>query len=166
MMVIQTLSIKKINTLKLIAAIGICLLTGVISSLLSMKWMYPWFAGINKPQWNPPDNIFGPVWTILYVLMGIALYLIWKSSPSSKQKKNAELLFAFQLFLNFWWSIVFFRFHSPEFALLIILMMDLFIIITIFQFAKISRTASWLMVPYISWVCFASMLNYSIYSLN
>jgi tryptophan-rich sensory protein len=98
--------------------------------------------------------------------MGISLWLIWKSNAPITQQKKAIYFFAVQLFINFWWSIVFFKFQSPIFGLIVISLMVFAILITIFQFAPISRLASWLLVPYISWVCFATILNYTIWSLN
>ena len=160
----------KINSIpsgwKLLISILICQLTGIISGLLSDVGNNAWFNSLNKPTWNPPDYIFGPVWTFLYLLIGVALWLIWKSSVQETRKKNAECLFATQLFLNFWWSILFFKFHSPMWAFIDIVLMILLIIITIFKFASISKPAAWLLVPYISWVCFAAILNYTIYSIN
>ncbi len=151
---------------KIVIAILICEATGIVSGLISQADMNPWFDTLNKPSWNPPGAVFAPVWTTLYLLMGISLGLVWKSSAPEPEKKAAEYLFAAQLFLNFWWSIVFFKFHSLGGAFLIIVLMIITIIWTIFKFAPISRAASWLLVPYISWVCFASILNYTIWSLN
>jgi translocator protein len=143
-----------------------CEAIGIVSGLLSQTEMKTWFITINKPSWNPPAYLFGPVWTILYFLMGIAMWLIWKSDKIESKKTNALLLFALQLFLNFWWSILFFKFHLPGLAFVDIILMVIIIIITIFRFAPISRLAAWLLVPYISWVCFASILNYTIWILN
>jgi tryptophan-rich sensory protein len=149
-----------------VIAVVICEATGILSGLISQTYMNPWFDTLNKPSWNPPGYIFGPVWTFLYLLMGTALWLVWKSDAPEQKKKNAELIFALQLFLNFWWSILFFRFHSPAFAFMEIILLLATIFITIFRFAPISRTAAWLMVPYISWVSFASILNYTIWMMN
>jgi len=154
---------------KIVVAILICELTGIISSIISMPSMYPWFSEIQKPSWNPPSTIFAPVWTTLYLLMGISLALVWKKDVGSGQeeaKQNAMLWFALQLFLNFWWSIVFFKFHSLSISLVVIVLMVVSIIITIFKFAPFSKVASWLLIPYISWVCFASILNFTIWQLN
>jgi tryptophan-rich sensory protein len=107
-----------------------------------------------------------PVWTTLYVLMGLALYLVWKSSADADLKRTAIILFALQLTLNFFWSIIFFTAHQPGWALVEIAAMWLMILLTIFWFGKISSTAAWLLVPYICWVSFASVLNYSIWRLN
>ncbi|HOY05493.1 MAG TPA: tryptophan-rich sensory protein [Saprospiraceae bacterium] len=151
---------------KWVIAVVICEAAGIVSALISMTAMNPWFDTLNKPSWNPPAYLFGPVWTFLYVLMGTALWLIWKSDAPEKEKKSAEIVFAIQLFLNFWWSIIFFRYHELALAFAEVILLLITIAITIFRFAPISRTAAWLMVPYISWVSFASMLNYTIWMMN
>jgi translocator protein len=151
---------------KLVISIFICQVIGISSGLLSQNDNSTWFETLNKPSWNPPGYLFAPVWTFLYLLMGISLWLVWKSNASQPQKLKSVIIFAIQLFLNFCWSILFFRFHSPELALVDILLLITTIILTMFTFSTISRLASWLLVPYISWVCFAAMLNYTIYFLN
>ncbi len=151
---------------KFIIAIVLCELTGAISGLISMTSMNPWFDTINKPSWNPPSYLFGPVWAVLYLLMGISFTLIWKSSAPIATKRIAETVFFIQLCLNFCWSILFFKLHSPALALIDILLMVVAILITIFRFASISKAAAWLLVPYILWVCFATMLNFAIWSMN
>lgn len=151
---------------KWVIAVVICEASGLLSGFISQTYMNPWFDTLNKPSWNPPDYIFGPVWSFLYLLMGTALWLVWKSDAPEQEKRNAELIFAVQLFLNFWWSIIFFRFHSLSFAFFEVLLLFVTIVVTMFRFAPISRTASWLMVPYISWVSFASILNYTIWMMN
>jgi len=98
--------------------------------------------------------------------MGISLWLIWKSNTPAPQKINLIILFALQLFLNFWWSIIFFKFHSPSLALLNIILMLILILLTIINFSKFSKAAAWLLVPYIAWVSFATILNYTIWILN
>lgn len=154
------------NTWKLVICILICEGTGIISGFIGSARDNVWFDNLQKPSWNPPNYIFAPVWTTLFLLMAIALWLVWKSNAPEPQKKRAEWLFALQLFLNFWWSVLFFRLESPSLAFADILLMIVIIITTIFQFAKISKTAAWLLVPYISWVSFASLLNYEIWKLN
>lgn len=151
---------------KLVIAIFICEATGIVSGLLSQSDLNTWFSTLHKPTWNPPGYLFGPVWTLLYLLMGISLWLIWKSDAPEPKKTKAQLVFALQLFLNFWWSILFFNLHSPAWAFFNIIFMIVTILITIFLFASISRKAAWLLVPYISWVCFAAILNYSIWKMN
>ena len=154
------------NNFKLLICILICQIVGLTSSFLSNTQNNIWYDSIIKPSWNPPVYLFGTVWTFLYLLMGISLWMIWKSKAPEYKKLTAELIFALQLFLNFWWSIIFFKFQSPELAFAEILLMIVLIIITIFKFAEISRTAAWLLVPYISWVCFAAILNYNLWTLN
>ena len=153
-------------TWKLFIAILICEGTGIISGLIANTGMNPWFETLNKPSWNPPAYLFAPVWTMLYLLMGISLWLIWKSNTPAPQKINLIILFALQLFLNFWWSIFFFKFHSPALALLNIILMLILILLTIINFSKISKPAAWLLVPHIAWVSFATILNYTIWILN
>ena len=154
------------NSWKLTISILICQIIGISAGLLTSTQNNAWFNNIVKPSWNPPGYLFGPVWTILYLLMGISLYIVWKSNAMEPQKTNAMLIFAVQLFLNFWWTILFFKFQSPYCAFIDIVLMIITIIITIFAFAPISKTAAWLLVPYISWVCFAAILNFTLWNLN
>ena len=151
---------------KFIIAILLCESIGISSGLLASANNSVWFDTLTKPTWNPPAYLFGPVWTTLYLLMGISLAIIWDNKEAEQNKRNAYFLFAIQLFLNFWWSIIFFHFHSPAVALINIVLMVVAIILTIFSFSVFSKTAAWLLVPYISWVSFAAILNYSIWNLN
>ena len=151
---------------KLIIAILACEAIGFTSGLIGSAAMNTWFDNLQKPSWNPPAYLFAPVWTLLYALMGIAFWLIWKNETPAANKRSAYVAFALQLFLNFWWSIIFFRFQSPFFALIEILMLLAIILLTIFHFSKISKTAAYLLVPYVLWVSFASFLNYTLWSLN
>jgi tryptophan-rich sensory protein len=157
---------KLSTTWKFIIAILLCESVGIMSGLLASAKNNLWFDKLNKPSWNPPAFLFAPVWTTLYLLMGISLALIWKNKTPEVEKRTTYLLFATQLFLNFWWSILFFHFHSPALALIDIILMAITIIITIFVFSNFSKTASWLLVPYIVWVSFATFLNFSIWNLN
>ncbi len=138
-----------------------------------------WYDMLYKPALNPPDWVFSPAWTILYILMGIAAFLIWKEyskltlsgveglvSTGRKQIRIALAIFGIQLFLNIIWSIIFFTFHSPFWAFVDLIALWLAIVITIFYFYKISKPAAWLLIPYILWVTFAGYLNYSIWVLN
>ena len=153
-------------TLKYILAIVLCESAGILSALFSVVKGNSWFDQLIKPSWNPPAYLFGPVWTTLYLLMGISLGIVWNHPASESNKRKAYFLFALQLFLNFWWSILFFRFHSAAFALLDILLMLIVILLTILSFSTFSKVAAWLLVPYISWVSFASILNFAIWYLN
>lgn len=154
------------NTIRLIISLAIPLVVGGASGFFTVSGVESWYQTINKPSWNPPNNIFGPVWTSLYILMGIALFLVWKADTSSELKKIAFTLFAIQMVLNFFWSIIFFKLHQPGWALVEIIAMWVFILLTIFAFAQVNKTAAWLLVPYISWVSFATILNYTIWKIN
>lgn len=154
------------NTLKLIIAIAIPLAVGATSGFFTITGIESWYQTINKPSWNPPGSVFGPVWTTLYVLMGVALFLVWKSSGSDTLKRTAITLFAIQLILNFFWSFIFFDQQQPGWAFVEIITLWFFILLTIFSFARVSKMAAWLLVPYISWVSFAAILNYTIWKLN
>jgi len=159
------------NTFKLIIAIVVSELAGIIGSVFTSPSIDGWYAGIVKPAINPPAWVFGPVWTTLFALMGIAAFLIWSSyAKASEDKKKgvklALILFGIQLVLNTLWSIIFFGLQSPGGALIEIIFLWIAILATIIAFAKISKLAAWFLVPYIAWVSFAMYLNYSIYALN
>ena len=154
------------NTLKLIIAIVVSELAGIIGSVFTTPSIAGWYAGIVKPALNPPSWVFGPVWTTLFALMGISAFLIWKKGLDRRDVKIALGIFLGQLVLNTLWSIIFFGLHSPGGALIEIIFLWLAILATIIAFAKISRSAMWLLLPYILWVSFAGYLNYSIWMLN
>jgi len=152
--------------LDLIAWVIICLAAGFIGSIFTMPAIPTWYAGINKPPFNPPNWIFGPVWTTLFILMGISAWLIWEKRFSNKEVRSAIMIFSAQLVLNMLWSIIFFGFKSPLLAFADIIVLWLLILAAILSFYRISRPAAWLLIPYILWVSFASVLNLSIWLLN
>jgi translocator protein len=154
------------NALKLIISIAIPVAVGGLSGLFTINGVEGWYQTIAKPAWNPPNWIFGPVWTTLYMMMGISLYLVWKSDASEILKKTAITLFAIQLVLNFCWSIIFFHQQQIGWALVEIIVMWIAIVLTIFAFGNVSKVAAWLLVPYIAWVSFATILNYTLWKLN
>lgn len=148
-----------------IISIVIAQMAGVIGSIFTAESVETWYSTIEKPFWNPPNWVFGPVWTLLYVFMGIAAYLIWRN----REKSGAKLALVFygvQLFLNTLWSILFFGLQNPSLAFIEIVILLVFILITIILFWRISRLAALLLVPYIAWVFFATVLNFSIMQLN
>ena len=153
------------NTFKLIISLLIPQLVGGMGSYFTIGSVKDWYPILIKSELNPPSWIFGPVWTILFLLMGYALYLVWRDE-SGKSKRLAYFAFGIQMFLNALWSIIFFGLHSPGGALVEIVLLWLAIFATIIIFAKISKLSAWLLVPYILWVSFAMYLNYSIYILN
>lgn len=156
---------KEINWISLIACVGGILLIGTISGLANAGSINGWFSTLNKPSFNPPNYLFGPVWTTLYILMGISLYLILQS-PKTDSRNTALIIFAFQMALNFSWSFLFFYFKWPGIAFIEIIVMWVAIIIMILTFYRISNTAAYLQLPYLLWVSFASILNGTIWYLN
>ncbi|MFZ1987651.1 MAG: TspO/MBR family protein [Minisyncoccia bacterium] len=155
------------NTFKLTVAIVISELAGIIGSVFTTPSIAGWYATLVKPALNPPAWVFGPVWTTLFALMGIAAFLVWEKGLGHRDVKIALGIFAGQLVLNTLWSIIFFGLHSPGGALVeIVFLLWLAILATIIAFYKISRPAAWLLVPYIAWVSFAAYLNFTIWLLN
>jgi len=150
--------------IKLLLSIGFCLGAGILGSFFTISSIPTWYQTLNKPIFSPPNWIFGPVWTILYILMGISLYLVWISK--SKLKQNAVKLFLTQITLNALWSVIFFGLKNPILALLDIILLWATIFLTIKTFAKINKLASNLLIPYLLWVTFATILNFSIVLLN
>lgn len=148
--------------LKLSISIAIPLLAGFIGSLFTNPSLESgWYDTLNKPSLVPPSWVFPVVWTSLFILMGMAFYLIWKKAKHP-QKRLAYLLFATQLILNVWWSNLFFYLQRPAWALMEIIVLWLTILWTMLVFKKIDRRAGWLLLPYLLWVTFAIYLNYSI----
>lgn len=152
--------------MKLFISILVPLLVGAVAGLFTSSGVNGWYAVANKPWFNPPNWIFAPMWTLLYILMGIAFFLVWKASADKNVKQTAMILFSIQLILNFFWSFIFFKLQQPGWAFAEIILMWVMILLTILWFGKISATAAWLLVPYICWVSFAAVLNYSIWKLN
>ena len=147
-------------------SISIPVAVGGLSGLFTKPEIDGWYQTIAKPTWQPPNWVFGPVWTTLYIMMGVALYLVWRSNAPAQQKKQAIILWFIQLVLNFFWSYIFFNQHQLGWALAEIIVLWIFIILTILAFGRIRQVAAWLLVPYISWVSFAGILTYTIYQLN
>lgn len=156
---------KRSNGIKLIISIVLCVSLGSVGGLVTVNEIPTWYATLNKPSFNPPNWLFGPVWTTLYLLMGISVYLIWKQ-PVSKERNTALQLFILQFILNFCWSFIFFGLHATGWALIEMIALWILILLSILHFAKHAKTAAWLLVPYISWVSFALLLNAAIWKLN
>ncbi len=149
-----------------IIAIVVSEIPGIIVSIFTVSAISTWYATLAKPAFNPPNWIFGPVWTTLYFLMGVAAFLVWRRGLERKEVKIALGIFIAQLTLNAFWSIIFFGLRNPGVAFLEIIILWLAILATILFFYKISRPAAWLLFPYILWVSFAGYLNYSIWQLQ
>ncbi|WP_259067819.1 TspO/MBR family protein [Mucilaginibacter sp. X4EP1] len=144
----------------------ITLSIGTVAGFVTTPQISTWYAGLNKPLFNPPDWSFGPAWTLLYIMMAIAAYLVWDKRHKSNKYTSACIIYFVQLLLNFLWSIVFFGMHQILGALVIIGLLFFSIMITIAVFKKISKAAAWLLAPYLLWVAFAGVLNFDIYILN
>ena len=163
------------DSLRLGISIAIPLMAGVIGSIFTSESVSTWYQTIEKPSFSPPNWLFGPVWTTLYVLMGISLFLVWRATTSTTitftkdrhtRRIAAFITFGSQLILNVLWSFLFFGLRSPQLAFVEIIILLISIIATIVIFSKISKLAAILMVPYAGWVTFASFLNLQIWLLN
>lgn len=151
---------------KLLLSILIAQGAGIIGSVFTTSEINNWYRGIIKPSFNPPNWLFGPVWTLLFLLMGISLYLIWIAHGKEKIKEKAVAIFIAQLVLNIFWSVLFFGLHQPGLAFLEIIILALAILTNIYYFSKLDKYAAYLLVPYILWVSFAAILNFAIWRLN
>ncbi len=158
--------ILMVKILKLVFSIGVCFLVAGIGSAITLPSISTWYATLNKPFFSPPNFLFGPVWTILYFLMGVSLFIIWDKNLKNKNKDKTIKTFILQLILNLLWSLVFFGLHQPLLAFIAIIVLWIAIFITIKYFYKISQLAAYLLIPYIVWVSFASILNLAIVLLN
>ena len=155
-----------INSIKLVVSLVVCQCAGIIGSLFTSPAIPTWYASLQKPVFTPPNWLFAPAWITLYLLMGIAAFLVWRVGLETRRVKIALIIFLVQLVLNSLWSIAFFGMQSPLYGIIVIIILWLMILLTIFRFAGISATAAWLLVPYILWVSFASALNIAIWILN
>lgn len=151
---------------KLIICVVACLAAGAIGSVFTRSAIPTWYTALEKPAFSPPNWLFAPVWTLLYILMGVAAFLVWRKGVENRQIRMALIVFLIQLILNALWSVVFFGLESPLYGLIVISILWVVILFTVLQFFKISRVASVLMWPYLLWVIFAAALNSSIWLLN
>ncbi|KCZ71937.1 tryptophan-rich sensory protein [Candidatus Methanoperedens nitroreducens] len=159
-------SSKVTEVTRLVVSVTICLFAGLIGSVFTAPSIPAWYTTLEKPPFTPPDWLFAPVWTALFVLMGISAFLVWRKGLNNKQVKNALGIFAIQLVLNVLWSAMFFGLRSPLAGLIGISVLWIAILATILKFSKISKVAGLLLVPYILWVSFAAVLNFFIWRLN
>lgn len=155
-----------INFLKLLFCVAVAQMAGFVGSFFTIPAIDSWYATLVRPELAPPNWVFAPVWTTLYVLMGVAAYLVWQKGLEKKEVKVALTIFGLQLVLNTLWSIIFFGLQSPGLALIEITFLWIAIIATIVAFAKVSKPAAWLLAPYVFWVSFAAYLNFMIWMLN
>lgn len=147
-------------------AIAITLLLGNASGLITAGAVDGWYTEIDKPSFEPPKSVFGPVWTVLYILMGFSAGLIWSNGTEDPAVRRGLALYGLQLLLNVLWSLLFFGLKSPTLALVDITLLLLTIILCMRAFHPIDRWAAYLLIPYLLWVSYASILNASIVALN
>jgi benzodiazapine receptor len=145
----------------------IVLLLGNVGTLFTIKSIPTWYKGLKKPYLNPPNWIFGPVWTLLYIIIGVSGYLIWKEDQDFFGKNSYALaIYGIQLLLNYLWTPLFFGLHKLFISFVEILLLDFVIYINIKEFYAINKTAAYLLIPYFAWVSFASFLNFRLWRLN
>lgn len=154
------------NPFRLIIAVLGCELVGIVGGLVTASAIPAWYETLNKPVFAPPNWLFAPAWTLLYALMGVAFYLIWRQGWQKRKVRVAGKYFLLQLALNFIWSPIFFGLRSPLLALLVIVALWVLIILTIRHFRPLSKWAAYLLLPYLLWVSFATLLNAAIVVLN
>lgn len=152
---------------KILIVVVTCLAIGYFSGIVTRSSIETWYPTLIKPSFNPPNWVFAPVWSMLYIMMGIAAALVWDRMESDKEAvKRALLIFAIQLALNALWSYLFFGLHNPMLAGIEIVLLWLLIYETYIHFSKINKIAGYLILPYLAWVSFATVLNASIWWLN
>jgi translocator protein len=156
---------KKIQLIKLLVSLIMPLGLGTVAGIFTATALPEWYATLNQPSFNPPNWIFGPVWSTLYILMGFSLFLIWEGD-ASKERNRAILIFLLQMTLNIGWSFIFFNFHMIGLALVDIILLWISIVIMLVLFYRIKPLASAINIPYLLWVTFATLLNTSYYFLN
>ncbi|KAA1243879.1 TspO/MBR family protein [Aquimarina sp. RZ0] len=156
----------KIKLLRIGIAILVCLLMGFLGSIATQSSINTWYPVLNKPSFTPPNWLFAPVWTTLYIMIGIAAGIVWSKGFYHKWVKIALYHFGFQLLLNAAWSIFFFGMRDPLIALVDIIALFILLLFTIKWFKVVNTTASYLLIPYLIWVAFAAALNFCIWQLN
>ena len=153
------------DVLAFVLFVGLCLGVGGLGGAVTAESVTTWYATLNKPSFNPPNWIFGPVWTALYILMGVAAWRVWRAADRDTAR-GPLAVFALQLAVNLGWSVAFFGLRNPGLAVVVILLLDLLVLATALMFRRIDRLAAWLLVPYLAWISFATVLNVTIWRIN
>lgn len=153
------------NYFKFLSSLAISFSAAAIGSLATTPNIPTWYASLEKPFFNPPNWLFGPVWSILYILIGLSLYMLW-TVPSKKSKRTAYIIFAIQMTFNALWSLIFFGLHQTWIGLAVIILLDISVVVSIVKLRRYSTLAGLLFIPYLGWICFATILNASIAILN
>ena len=151
---------------KLVGSIAACEGAGGIGAFFTTPAISTWYAALEKPTFTPPNAVFMPVWTTLYLLMGIAVFLVWRQGLKTEGVKPAFIIFWVQLIINILWSVVFFGLKTPFGGFIVIVLLLIAVVITIVQFFKVSRLAGGLLIPYIVWLGIATYLNVGVWILN
>jgi len=157
---------KKATLIKIILSVSVCLLVGFLASIATQSSVNTWYETLEKPFFTPPNSLFGPVWTVLYVLMGISAGIVWSRGLYHVWVKTALYHFVFQLMCNALWSLVFFGLQKMLWALLTIVALFVLILLTFKWFKVVNKTAAYLLIPYAVWVLYAMALNFEIWRLN
>ncbi len=156
----------KINYKRLFISLALPQIAGLVGGFFTASSVAVWYAGLIKPSFSPPNWVFGPVWIILYFLMGVSAYFIWQKIEQNKVAISALWLFWIHLFFNASWSIVFFGMQNPGLAFVNLIIIWIMIVVLMIKFWKINRCSTYLLIPYFLWVSFAGILNYFIWFLN
>ena len=149
----------------LLGWLAVCFGVAIASSVFAARAIPTWYSALAKPPLNPPNHVYGPVWTALYALMAISAWIVWKTRPSACRRRGLRL-FEIQLALNFLWTWIFFGAHQLLTAFVNIVSLWAAILLTILTFRRMSHTAAWLLVPYLAWITFAGYINFAIWKLN
>jgi len=157
---------KLSDTIKLLVSLATCFVAGFIGSLTTRAAIPSWYSLLQKPFFTPPNWLFAPMWFLLYVLMGISAFLVWRKGIKEFRVREGLIIFLIQLLLNMLWSYAFFGLKSPLWGIIVIVPLWTAILLTMINFYRVSKTASFLLIPYILWVSYATVLNFSIYLLN
>lgn len=160
------LNVQKRDLVKLVTSIAVCLVIGSIGYIFTVESIQTWYPTIEKPAFAPPDSVLVPVWTILFVLMGIAAFLVWRQGLKRRGVTIALVIFSAQLIINVIWSVVFFGLRSSHYGMLVILALWVMILLSLIMFFKISRESGLFMLPYFIWVSYAAILNVAIWALQ
>lgn len=153
------------DLLALALFVGICLGVGGLGGAVTATSVTEWYPTLNKPSFNPPNWVFGPVWTALYVMMGVAAWRIWRAADRDAAR-GPLAVFALQLAVNLGWSVAFFGLRNLGLAVAVIIALDLLVLATALMFRRVDRFAEWLLIPYLAWIAFATILNVAVWRLN
>jgi tryptophan-rich sensory protein len=151
---------------RLLVAVALPLAAGILGAFLTVDSVRDWYPSLVRPSFAPPSWVFGPVWTTLYVMMGVASWMVWRTGAGTPEVRGALVIYGVQLALNFAWSPLFFGLRQPALALVDIVLLLGLVAWTVVRFYRVSKPAGWLLIPYLGWVAFATVLNAGFWWLN